>query len=73
MPVGALQTRADFGAPGYGGAAPPPGSPHRYIFTIQALKVERLDVTDQTSAALVGFMANMNSLAKTTLTVTYGK
>ena len=25
------------------------------------------------SAALVGFMTNMNSLAKATLTVTYGK
>jgi Raf kinase inhibitor-like YbhB/YbcL family protein len=72
LPAGALQTRTDFGSPGYGGAAPPPGAPHRYIFTLHALKVHRLDVTDQSSAALVGFMTNMNSLGKATLTVTYG-
>jgi len=73
LPAGALQTRTDFGAPGYGGAAPPPGPAHRYIFTVHALKVERLDVTDQASAAMVGFMTNMNSLGKATLTVMYGK
>jgi Raf kinase inhibitor-like YbhB/YbcL family protein len=73
LPAGALETRTDFGAPGYGGAAPPPGPSHRYIFTLHALKVERIDVTDQSSAALVGFMTNMNSLGKATLTVTYGK
>jgi Raf kinase inhibitor-like YbhB/YbcL family protein len=73
LPAGALQTRTDFGAPGYGGAAPPSGPAHRYIFTLHALGVERLDVTDQSSAALVGFMTNMNSLGKATLTVTYGK
>jgi hypothetical protein len=73
LPVGALQTRTDFGAPGYGGAAPPPGPAHHYIFTLHALKVEHIDVTDQSSAALVGFMTNMNSLGKATLTVTYGK
>jgi Raf kinase inhibitor-like YbhB/YbcL family protein len=73
LPTGALQTRTDFGAPGYGGAAPPPGPAHRYILTVHALKVERLDVTDQASAAMVGFMTNMNSLGKATLTVTYGK
>ena len=73
LPAGALQTRTDFGAPGYGGAAPPAGPKHRYIFTVHALKVERLELDDQASAALVGFMTNMNSLGKATLTVTYGK
>jgi Raf kinase inhibitor-like YbhB/YbcL family protein len=73
LPAGALQTRTDFGAPGYGGAAPPAGPAHRYIFTLHALKVERIDVTEQSSAALVDFMTNMNSLGNATLTVTYGK
>jgi Raf kinase inhibitor-like YbhB/YbcL family protein len=44
LPGGALQTRTDFGSPGYGGAAPPPGRDHRYIFTVHALKVDKLDV-----------------------------
>ena len=34
LPKGALQTRTDFGAPGYGGPCPPEGhGPHRYVFT----------------------------------------
>ena len=73
LPEGAVQTRTDFGTPGYGGAAPPPGSVHHYTFAIHALKVERLDVDAQASAAMVGFMVYMNSLGKATLTVTYGK
>jgi Raf kinase inhibitor-like YbhB/YbcL family protein len=73
LPVGAVQTRTDFGAAGYGGAAPPPGPAHHYIFTVHALKVPRLDLDAQASAAMVGFMVHMNSLAKASLTVTYGK
>jgi len=71
LPAGSLQTRTDFGAPGYGGAAPPAGRTHHYIFTINALKVEKLELDAQASAALVGFMVHMNSLGKATLTVTY--
>ena len=64
LPAGALQTRTDYGQPGYGGAAPPPGRTHRYIFTIHALKVERIDLDAQSSAAMVGFMTHMNSLGR---------
>src|SRR3954451_7281041 len=32
--------RNDFGAPGYRGPCPPPGKPHRYVFTIYALDTE---------------------------------
>jgi len=73
LPSGAMQTRTDFGSPGYGGAAPPPGRTHRYVFTIHALKTERLDLKPDASGAMVGFMIFMNSLRKATLTVTYGK
>lgn len=73
LPHGAVQTRTDFGQPGYGGAAPPPGRTHHYMFTIHALKVEKLDLDPQSSAAMVGYMTNMNSLGKATLTATYGK
>ena len=73
LPSGALQTRTDFGKPGYGGAAPPPGRTHHYIFTIHALKTEKIEVDPDSSAAMIGFMTNMNSLGKATLTATYGK
>jgi Raf kinase inhibitor-like YbhB/YbcL family protein len=56
LPAGALQTRTNFGAPGYGGPCPPQGDhPHRYLFTVFAVKVDRLNVTADTSAAVVGF------------------
>ena len=37
LPSGALQGKSDFGKTGYGGPCPPPGSPHRYQFTLYAL------------------------------------
>jgi Raf kinase inhibitor-like YbhB/YbcL family protein len=65
LPAGVLQTRTDFGAPGYGGPCPPPGDhPHRYLFTIFAVKTDRLDVRADTSAAVVGFNLNFNTLAR---------
>jgi Raf kinase inhibitor-like YbhB/YbcL family protein len=65
LPAGALQTRTDFGAPGYGGPCPPPGDhPHRYLFTIFSVKTDRLDVRADTSAAVVGFNLNFNTLAR---------
>jgi Raf kinase inhibitor-like YbhB/YbcL family protein len=72
LPRGAVQTRTDFGTGGYGGAAPPPGPPHRYIFTVHALKVERIDVNESSSGAMVGFMVHMNSLGNASLTARFG-
>ena len=56
LPAGALQTRTDFGAPGYGGPCPPAGDhPHRYLFTVFAVKTEGLNVSADSSGAVVGF------------------
>ena len=69
LPAGALQTRTDFGQPGYGGPCSPPGhGPHRYIFTVFAVGVEQLPVNADTSAAVVGFNLNFNTLDKATIT-----
>lgn len=68
LPAGALQTRTDFGAPGYGGPCPPQGDhPHRYMFTLHAVGVDKLDVTADTSAAVIGFMLHFNTLEKAAL------
>lgn len=74
LPDGALQGRTDYGAPGFGGACPPPGhKPHRYIFTVYALKVEKLDLAADASPAMVGFMTKANALASATFTATYAR
>jgi len=53
LPKGALQTRTDFGAPGYGGPCPPADDhPHRYLFTVFAVGTEALPVKADTSAAV---------------------
>lgn len=72
LPAGAVQGRTDFGTAGYGGAAPPPGPPHRYVFTVHALKVDRIDVDENSSGAMFGFYVHFNALASASLTVTYG-
>lgn len=68
LPAGAVQVATDFGGPGWGGPCPPVGhGPHRYIFTLYALGVDRLDVA-ATGASLAGFMVNMNAIGKASLT-----
>jgi Raf kinase inhibitor-like YbhB/YbcL family protein len=75
-PKGVVQSRTDFGIPGFGGACPPVGSakkPHRYTFTVHALKTEKLDLDATATGALVGYMLNANKLATTSLTAKYGR
>lgn len=74
LPQGAVQIRTDFGTPGWGGPCPPVGDrPHRYVFTVYALGVEKLDVPADASAALVGYMINANDIAKASFTAHYGR
>jgi Raf kinase inhibitor-like YbhB/YbcL family protein len=68
LPAGALQVRTDYGKPGYGGPCPPAGDhPHRYLFTVFAVSRDTLPVTADTSAAVVGFNLNFNTLEKSVL------
>jgi Raf kinase inhibitor-like YbhB/YbcL family protein len=74
LPPGSAQGRTDFGAPGFGGACPPKGDkPHRYVFTVYALKTDKLDVPPDATAALVGFMIYGNKLAQASFTAKYGR
>lgn len=74
LPAGALQVNTDFGSPGYGGPCPPTGhGAHHYVFTVHALKVPRLELPANATAALAGYMIHANRLGSATLTATYGR
>lgn len=62
----------DFGTKGFGGARPPSGhGMHRYVFTVWALPVEKLELADTASAAHAGFLLNAMALASAKITATY--
>ncbi len=74
MPAGAVQGRTDFGQTGYGGPCPPVGDkPHRYIFTVYALKIDKLPLDETSPAAMVGYFLNQNMLGKAVLQGRYGR
>jgi Raf kinase inhibitor-like YbhB/YbcL family protein len=89
LPAGAFGGNTDFmdtGATGgngnYGGPCPPEGDrPHRYVFTVYALAVDRIEVAAGVprtgSAALYGFVLNKGIgpalLGKASFTATYGR
>jgi len=74
LPKGASHARIDYGVAGWGGTCPPPGDkPHRYVFTVYALKVDKLELPADATAALTGFMINGNALGKASFTAKYGR
>ena len=70
LPEGAIQTRTDFGKTGYGGGAAK-GETHRYIFTVHALDVEKIEVDEGASGAMVGFNVHFHSLGSASITAMY--
>ena len=74
LPSGSQQVRNDFGYHGWGGMCPPQGSnAHRYTFTIHALNVETLDIPDDATPAMAGFMINQHEITQTGFMVTYAR
>ncbi|HEY6484204.1 MAG TPA: YbhB/YbcL family Raf kinase inhibitor-like protein [Steroidobacteraceae bacterium] len=73
LPAGAMQGRTDYGTVGYGGPCPPPGAPHHYHFQLFALKVAKLEVPKDATAALIGFNVHANSLGKAQIVALYGR
>ena len=74
LPGGARQIATDFGTPGWGGPCPPVGdTPHRYVFTVYALKVDRLELPANATASLAGFMVNANALGHASFSALFGR
>ncbi len=72
LPEGAVHGRTDFGDNQYGGAAPPPGHPHRYVFAVHALDCEKLEVDADAMPAVVGFNITAHTLARALVSPVYG-
>lgn len=73
-PPGAVQSRNDFGKPGYGGPCPPPGDkPHRYEFTVYALKTDKLPLDEKAQGSTVSYYLKENMIKKAVLRGTYGR
>ena len=74
LPPGAIQVRTSFGDSAYGGACPPVGDkPHRYVFTVYAMKIARVDLASSASAASASLFINAHALDRATLVARYGR
>jgi len=67
------QLRNDFGNAGYSGPCPPPGKPHHYVITVYALDVPELGLAAHFSRKDALAAIEKHTLAKATLTVTWGR
>lgn len=69
-----VQSVTNYGKTGFGGACPPVGDKaHRYIFTVHALDVDKLDLDKNTNPAVVGFMVNAHTISKASIIAYYGR
>jgi len=70
-PAGSQQMNNDYGVKGFGGACPPPKhGVHRYQFTVHALS-QKLELPENASGALTGYMVKAHSLASSTIEALY--
>jgi len=71
-PKGAIQSVTDYKSNGFGGACPPVGhGAHQYIFTVYALDTDKIALDESANPALVGYMINSHTLAKSSLIAYY--
>ncbi len=73
MPAGTIEITNDYGVTGFGGACPPPGEVHRYVFTVHALGTERLELPKNSSNALAGFMIGANTIQSARITAVFNR
>lgn len=73
MPAGTVEITNDYGVTGFGGACPPPGEVHRYVFTVHALATERLELPKNPSDALAGFMIGANTIQTARIVAVYNR
>lgn len=71
-PIGSTQIENDFSIPAFSGACPPKGDGlHHYRFTIHALAVGKIELPENASGALAGYMINLHSIESSTIESLY--
>ncbi len=74
MPAAAIEISNSFSIKGYGGACPPAGAkPHRYVFTVYALDIKKINQSADARAELIGFFLNSHAIAKASIMAYYGR
>jgi Raf kinase inhibitor-like YbhB/YbcL family protein len=74
LPAGTLQGRSDLGEDAYHGPCPAEGDPpHRYVFTVYALNVEKLPVAAHSSGGMVTSVVQDHLLGKAVFIAHYGR
>jgi len=74
LPKGSLESMTSYGVGGFGGACPPKGDrAHRYIITVFALNVDKLDLGKTPSPELVGYNLNAHAIEKSSIISYYGR
>ena len=72
VPKGSMQIQNDYGTRGFGGACPPKGhGVHHYRFTVHALSIEKLELPEDASGALAGYMINAHTIESSSIEALY--
>ena len=66
------QWENDYGYVGYGGPCPPPGPAHRYMFTVYAIDVEKLDVPEEATSAQCRLAMLAHAIDSASFTASFG-
>jgi Raf kinase inhibitor-like YbhB/YbcL family protein len=73
LPAGAFSVRNDYGLKAFGGAAPPAGAPpHRYVYAVNALDTDALDIDSDVSPAVADFNLGFHTIARGMIIPVYG-
>jgi len=68
LPANASEVNSDAGIPGYGGPLPASGKAHRYVITVSALNVERVELPPHATPALMSMIMSQHVIARTSFT-----
>ena len=72
MPKGSIELKNNYGTIGFGGACPPKGDKaHRYVFTVLALDIDTLPVTERRNDAFLGNLIKMHTIGQASITSYY--